>query len=140
MFWAAFGYSKRTNIVTMKGDPDAPRGSVIAHRYIEIIERYLPTVLDINSIVMQDNSSLHTAYMTQRWFEERGNQVVDWLPYSPDMNPIENLWKILKAKVIELYPELIIMKDNNTTRDLLINAVEEAMGIDGRRALKQSSL
>jgi hypothetical protein len=78
--------------------------------------------------------------MTQRWFEERGNQVVDWLPYSPDMNPIENLWKILKAKVIELYPELIIMKDNNTTRDLLINAVEEAMGIDGRRALKQSSL
>jgi hypothetical protein len=37
MFWAAFGYSKRTNIVTMKGDPDAPRGSVITPLYTRLI-------------------------------------------------------------------------------------------------------
>lgn len=42
------------------------------------------------------------------------------------MNPIENLWKMLKEKIIELYPELVVMKDNNTTKALLIQAAKEA--------------
>lgn len=126
MFWGVFGYGKCTNIVVMKGDPTAVRGGVTARRYVEIIEEYLPTILDFDSIFMQDNSSLHTAYLTQNWLRDHGIQGVDWPPYSPDMNPIENLWKILKEKIIELYPELIIMKDNDTTREFLIKAVEEA--------------
>ena len=51
---------------------------------------------------------------------------MDWPPYSPDMNPIENLWKLLKAKIIELYPELVTMKDNDTTKQHLIRAAKEA--------------
>ena len=42
-------------------------------------------------------------------------ELVDWPPYSPDLNLIKNLWKILKAKIIELYLELVTIKDNNTT-------------------------
>jgi hypothetical protein len=42
------------------------------------------------------------------------------------MNPIENLWKLLKAKIIELYPELVTMKDNDTTKRHLIRAAKEA--------------
>ena len=42
------------------------------------------------------------------------------------MNPIENLWKLLKAKIIELYPELEYMKDNDTTKAHLIMAAKEA--------------
>ena len=51
---------------------------------------------------------------------------MDWPPYSPDMNPIENMWKLLKAKIIELYPELVTMKDNDTTKWHLIRAAKEA--------------
>ena len=126
MFWASFGYNKRTNLITMKGDPDAPRGGVTARRYLEVIEENLPTILDFNSIFMQDNASVHTAYIIRDWFRDMGIVLVDWPPYSPDMNPIENLWKILKAKIIELYPELVIMKDNDATRELLIRAAQES--------------
>jgi uncharacterized membrane protein YheB (UPF0754 family) len=140
MFWAAFGHGKRTNIVVMKGDPDAPRGGVTARRYVEIIEEYLPTILDYNSIFMQDNSSLHTAYLTQGWLRDHGIQGVDWPPYSPDMNPIENLWKILKAEIIRLHPELITLKDNDSTRAILIEAVEEAWELLEEELLNKLSL
>jgi hypothetical protein len=42
------------------------------------------------------------------------------------MNPIENLWKMLKAKIIKLYLELIVIKDNDATRQYLIDTAQEA--------------
>ena len=126
MFWAAFGHRKRTNLVTMKGDPESARGGVTARRYIEVLEEYLPTILEFDSIFMQDNASIHTAYSVQEWFRDMAIDLVDHPPYSPDLNPIKNLWKILKAKIIELYPELVIMRDNDSTRQLLILAAQEA--------------
>jgi hypothetical protein len=33
---------------------------------------------------------------------------------------------LLKAKIIELYPELVVMKDNDTTKAHLIQAANEA--------------
>jgi transposase len=54
-----------------------------------------------------------------------GVELSDHPPFSPDLNPIENLWKLLKAKIIELYPELVTMKDNDQTNKLLIRALQE---------------
>ena len=126
MFWAAFRHGKRTELVHRRGDPAAARGGVTARRYIEVLEEYLSTILEDDSYFMQDNSKVHTAIIVQDWFAERDIDVMDWPPYSPDMNPIEYLWKLLKAKIIELYPELVTMKDNNTTKQHLIRAAKEA--------------
>jgi hypothetical protein len=52
--------------------------------------------------------------------------MLDWPPYSLDMNLIENSWKIFKSKIIELYIELITMNDNDATRLFLIRAAKEA--------------
>ncbi|RFU28636.1 hypothetical protein B7463_g7705, partial [Scytalidium lignicola] len=91
MFWGCFGHNCRTDLVVMRGDPDSEHGEVIARRYLEIFEQYLPTVLDSDSIFMQDNAPIHTAHIIRDWFEEMAITVEDWPPYSPDMNPIENV-------------------------------------------------
>ena len=49
------------------------------------------TILEIDSLFMQDNSRVYIAISVQDWFAERDIDVLDWPPYSLDMNPIKNL-------------------------------------------------
>jgi hypothetical protein len=71
MFWAAFGYGKRTRLVHIRGDPNAPRGGVTARRYIELVEEHLLPILENDTLFMHDNSRVHTAYIVQDWFAEQ---------------------------------------------------------------------
>lgn len=38
-------------------------------------------------------------------FEERSITPIDWPPYSPDLNPIEHVWKIMKDNIEYKYPD-----------------------------------
>lgn len=55
-----------------------------------------------------------------------GIETMDWPPVSPDLNPIENLWALLKAKIYELRPDLRHMNNNNTTKEILIATAQQA--------------
>jgi transposase len=122
MFWAAFGWGIRTRLVPMNGDPDSPKGGVSARVYQSVLNQYLPPIFGFGNIFMQDNAPIHKAHIIRDWFRERGYEVMVWPPYSPDLNPIENLWALLKAEIYRLYPELLNAPNNAETLDLLIRA------------------
>ena len=56
------------------------------------------------AIFMQDGAPAHTSRKTQQWYRDNLNsfwEKAEWPGNSSDLNPIENLWSILKGKLDE---------------------------------------
>ena len=66
---------------------------------------------------MQDNAPCHKAKVVMSYLSQQDFEFTDWLPQSPDLNPIENLWKTLGVKVMERNP--------TNTEDLWVKLQEE---------------
>ncbi len=56
---------------------------------------------DADFIFQQDLAPAHTS---KSWFNDHGVTVLDWPANSPDLNPIENLWGIVKRKMRNTRP------------------------------------
>ena len=125
MFWAAFGYGIKTELVIMAGDPESARGGVTARVYHEVLDQHLKPILGLGTIFMHDNAPIHTAHIIRDWLIENEVDVMNWPPYSPDLNPIENLWALLKEQIYKRHPELLIaINTEETLEELIIAAVE----------------
>jgi hypothetical protein len=70
--------------------------------------------------------------MVQDWLKNyarrEGVVLPDWPPYSPDLNPIENLRKLLKEHICQGYPELADLPKSQGSLDRLIEAAQEVWG------------
>ncbi len=77
--------------------------------YLEIFEHFmLPSADklygDADFIFQPGLSPAHTAKATKSWFNGHGVTVLDWPANSPELNPIENLWGIVKRKMRDSRP------------------------------------
>ncbi|PKK43491.1 hypothetical protein CI102_14005 [Trichoderma harzianum] len=59
-----------------------------------------------------DNARIHNFGGTPEWLQVHGIDYIDWPPHSPDLNPIEHVWKALKENLFYLFPYLYDSKDN----------------------------
>ncbi|KAJ5369237.1 uncharacterized protein N7496_008997 [Penicillium cataractarum] len=127
MFWAAFSATRRTGLIPLFGDPESERGGINRFVIEELYRRVLPTLLPTEGgIFMHDNAPTHTAYIVRDALEELAIEVIVWPPHSPDLNPIENLWALLKAEIYKLRPDLMHMKNNNETKRILVETAQIA--------------
>jgi hypothetical protein len=65
----------------------------------------MPLDLKYDFIFQQDNAPIHTAKLAMAWFQEQAFKVMEWPSNSPDMNPIEHMWRVLKAALHKRYPD-----------------------------------
>jgi transposase len=75
---------------------------------------------------MQDNAPIHTAKKVTKWFEDRGIPVLDWAPYSPDLNSIEHVWAWMKQWIDKQYPQLKDLGESQAAYDELARVIVEA--------------
>ncbi len=84
--------------------------NVTAPIYQDILEHFiLPSAdqlfKDDDLIFQQDLASAHTAKSTKSWLNDQDVGVLDWPANSPDLNPIDNLWSIVKRKMRNKRPK-----------------------------------
>lgn len=49
--------------------------------------------------LQEDNDPKHRSRPCTEWKARNGINVLDWPPQSPDANPIENVWSLIKHKL-----------------------------------------
>jgi DDE superfamily endonuclease len=81
--------------------------------------------------LLQDHDPKHDSVMAKTWIHNHGVDQIDFPAYSPDLNPIENLWNNLKRRVeahnarnIEELKQPLYDEWYATSKDFLVSLVE----------------
>lgn len=99
MFWGGIGALGSTPLVKVEGTLNSVKyQSILKDNLIPCTSR----ISGPKYRFQQDGASCHRSQATRSWLRRSNIDVLDWPPYSPDMNIIENLWGIMARKV---YPD-----------------------------------
>ena len=96
MIWAAICAGGRNGLLFM------PEGTSINRTvYLEVLKSKVPSFMEIKrcSHFQHDGAPCHQTKAVKKWLGEAGIEILGlWPGNSPDLNPIENCWVLLKQK------------------------------------------
>ena len=86
--------------------------------------QYLQWIMGIvgfmRAILMEDNASIYTSKATRAYHIYHGVIRMTWPAHSPDLNPIENVWRLLKYRIGKRFP-----KSEDKVRQFLLEEWEK---------------
>ena len=103
MIWACFG-------AFGQGGASRINCTINSAGYCHILERTLtPSVTfcvgdEQKWQLQQDNASVHVSRYSKRFIARKGWELLTMPPCSPDLNPIENLWSVVKRRMYKKGP------------------------------------
>lgn len=98
LVWAGISMHTKTAMVRINGNLNARRYQT------DIINPVLIPHVRANRgmILAQDNAPCHAARTTQQLLRANNVRMLPWPARSPDMNPLEHVWDLLKRRLREL--------------------------------------
>ncbi len=120
---APFGHWKTTTFLAgLRHDgitaPCVFDGPINGQRFLAWVEQALSPTLKSGDIVVMDNLSAHKVAGVRQAIEAKGAKIAYLPPYSPDFNPIEQLFAKLKA---------LLRKTSARTVDALWTAIGQLL-------------
>lgn len=86
-------------------------------KYIEVLRsRIVPFMETFDGTFQHDLAPCHNSKLVQTFMKENKVKVLDWPGNSPDLNPIENLWNILKKRLAKM--------DCTTKEKMITNSIQ----------------
>ena len=74
--------------------------------FVEWFKTQLLPALKTPHVIVMDNASFHPKHILDELCIQDKHFFLPLPPYSPDLNPIEQVWDILKKKVTDLLREV----------------------------------